>query len=123
MLLEDRIDSSFDQRAEQEIGRKERIAHQHIAPYQGIELAAQQGLLVATFAATGADCRIEHSAAAQADQADDPALREPQPRLLATGLRESGLIGIGVGHDARRTRRPAPPGSCLPTRPPSRLVP
>ena len=116
MLFKDRINPALDQSAEQEVGSKERIAHQHIAPHQGVDLAPEQGLLVASFAAAGADRGVEHGTAAQADQADDPALRESQSRLLAAGLREVGLIGVGIGHDHRgpihQSHRTPPPVPC-----------
>jgi len=97
-LLEDPVDTGRNQRAQQEIGRKEGVAHQDIARLQVRGEFAQQGLLVAALPLTGSDCRITQGRASQVDQTDHPAVRKPQPRRLGGGLRPTNLVGQGVGH-------------------------
>lgn len=115
MLFKDRIHPTLGQGAQQEIGGKEGVAQQHVTTRQGIELKAQQGLLIGSLATTSADGGIEHCTAAKADQADKSALREPQSRLLTSRLGKVSLIGLGIRHDdsgtinqANRTTSPVP---------------
>jgi len=68
-------------------GRVEGVAEQDIVRLKRIEHAAQQGLLIAALAFTGACGRIEQRATTQADQCHHAADRKAQAGFLPARLR------------------------------------